>query len=89
MNKSILLARMNLRRARGQGAAIVVLMLLAAMMLNLWLILATDYRQNFDRPHSPRITPSFRYRIRLPRLAERISWVEECLDETKRNNSRQ
>lgn len=51
MNKSILLARMNLRRARGQGAAIVVLMLLAAMMLNLWLILATDYRQNFDRCH--------------------------------------
>lgn len=51
MNKSILLVRTNLRRARGQAAAIVVLMLLAAMMLNLWLMLATDYRQNFDRCH--------------------------------------
>lgn len=51
MSKSILLARTNLRRSKGQAAAIVVLMVLAAMMLNLWLILATDYRQNFDRCH--------------------------------------
>lgn len=51
MSKSILLARTNLRRAKGQAAAIVVLMLLASMMLNLWLMLATDYRQNFDRCH--------------------------------------
>jgi len=50
MKKSCLLVRSNLRRAKGQ-AAIMVLMLLAAAMLNLWLMLAMDYRQNFDRYH--------------------------------------
>lgn len=51
MRKSILLARSNLRRAKGQTAAIIVFILLAALMLNLWLMLAMDYRQNFDRYH--------------------------------------
>lgn len=51
MSRSFLLARMNLRRARGQAAALVALMFLAALMLNLWLMLATDYRRNFDRCH--------------------------------------
>lgn len=51
MRKSFLLARSNLRRAKGQGAAIVALVFLAAMMLNLWLMLSMDYRQNFDRSH--------------------------------------
>lgn len=51
MRKSILLARSNLRRAKGQGTAIVVLVFLAAMMLNLWLMLSMDYRQNFERSH--------------------------------------
>lgn len=51
MRKSLLIARSNLRRARGQAVAIVVLILLAAMMLNLWLMLAMDYKANFDRCH--------------------------------------
>ena len=51
MEKSFLLARSNLRRAKGQTAAIVVLVFLASAMLNLWLMLSTDYRQNFDRCH--------------------------------------
>ena len=51
MGKSFLIARSNLRRAKGQAAAIVVLVLLAAMMLNLWLMLAMDYKANFDRYH--------------------------------------
>lgn len=51
MGKSFLIARSNLRRARGQAVAIVVLILLAAMMLNLWLMLALDYKANFDRCH--------------------------------------
>ena len=51
MGKSLLIARSNLRRARGQAMAIVVLILLAAMMLNLWLMLALDYKANFDRCH--------------------------------------
>lgn len=51
MGKSFLIARSNLRRAKGQAAAIVVLILLAAMMLNLWLMLAMDYKANFDRCH--------------------------------------
>ena len=42
MGKHLLIARSNLRRARGQAVTIVVLMLIAAMMLNLWLMLAMD-----------------------------------------------
>ncbi|MBD5131194.1 MAG: ABC transporter permease [Clostridiales bacterium] len=51
MRKSFLIARSNMRRAKGQTAAIVVLILLAAMLLNLWLMLSMDYRANFDRYH--------------------------------------
>lgn len=51
MGKSFLLARSNLRRAKGQTTAILVLIFLAASMLNLWLMLSVDYRQNFDRCH--------------------------------------
>ncbi len=51
MKKTFLLVRANLRKAKGQTAAIIVLMFLAALMLNLWLMLATDYKQNFDRNH--------------------------------------
>lgn len=52
MGKSILLAQSNLRRAKGQAAAILGLILFASFMLNLWLMLATDYKQNFVRCHN-------------------------------------
>ncbi len=51
MEKWILIARSNFRRAKGQTAAIALLVLLAAFMLNLWLMLSMDYKQNFDRYH--------------------------------------
>ena len=51
MKKSILIARSNLRRAKGQAAAITILILLASFMLNLWLMLSLDYKRNFDRCH--------------------------------------
>lgn len=51
MQRSLLLARSNLRRAKGRTAAIAVLILFAAFMLNLWLMLAMDYKQNFVRYH--------------------------------------
>ena len=51
MRKSILIAKSNIRRAKGQTAAIIVLILIAALMLNLWLMLSTDYTANFDRYH--------------------------------------
>ena len=40
-----------MRKAKGQTMAIVVLVLLASSMLNLWLMLAMDYKQNFERYH--------------------------------------
>lgn len=52
MGKSYLLVRSNLRKAKGQTVAIIVLMFLASLMLNLWLMLSMDYRQNFDRCHT-------------------------------------
>lgn len=51
MGKNLLLARSNLRKAKGQTAAIVVLVLLASLMMNLWLMLGTDYKKNFDRTY--------------------------------------
>ncbi|MDE6966596.1 MAG: ABC transporter permease, partial [Clostridiales bacterium] len=51
MRKLFLIARSNMRKAKGQAAAIVVLILLAAMLLNLWLMLSMDYKANFLRYH--------------------------------------
>ncbi len=51
MNKNLLLSRANIWKAKGQTAAIAVLVLLASLMMNLWLMLGTDYKQNFDRCH--------------------------------------
>ena len=52
MGKSFLLVCADLRKAKGQTAAIFVLIVLASLMLNLWLILSMDYKQNFDRYHT-------------------------------------
>ena len=51
MRKLFIIARSNMRKAKGQTVAIVVLILIAALMLNLWLMLALDYKANFDRYH--------------------------------------
>ena len=51
MGKLFLIARSNMRKAKGQTVAIVVLIFIAALLLNLWLMLSTDYRRNFDRYH--------------------------------------
>lgn len=52
MRKLFMIARSNMRRAKGQTTAISVLILLTAMLLNLWLMLSMDYKANFDRCHS-------------------------------------
>ncbi|MDE6791233.1 MAG: ABC transporter permease, partial [Clostridia bacterium] len=52
MRKLFLIARSNMRKAKGQTVAIVVLILIAALMLNLWLMLSLDYKANFDRYHN-------------------------------------
>ncbi len=51
MRKSFLIASSNIRKAKGQTIAIIVLILLASLMLNLWLMLVMDYKANFDRYH--------------------------------------
>lgn len=51
MRKLFLIARSNMRKGKGQTVAIVVLILLAAILLNLWLMLSMDYKANFDRYH--------------------------------------
>lgn len=50
-HRNLLLARSNLRKAKGQTTAMIVLVLLSSMMMNLWLMLATDYKKNFDRAY--------------------------------------
>lgn len=51
MKKCFLIAGSNIRKAKGQTASILVLILLAAFMLDLWLMLSMDYKQNFYRYH--------------------------------------
>lgn len=51
MKKSLIFVYSNLRKAKGQTVAIIVLIFLAALMLNLWLMLSMDYKQNFERYH--------------------------------------
>ena len=51
INKSLLLARSNIRKAKGQTIAIIVLVLIASVMMNLWLMLAMDYKKNFERAY--------------------------------------
>ena len=51
MKKLILLVRANLRRSKTQTISIFVLVLLASMLLNIWLMLSLDYKQNFWRCH--------------------------------------
>lgn len=50
-DRNILLSRANIRKAKGQTIAIIVLVLLSSLMMNLWLMLSMDYRKNFDRCH--------------------------------------
>lgn len=51
MRKLLYIARANMRKAKGQTVAIVILIFIAALMLNLWLMLSMDYKKNFDRYH--------------------------------------
>lgn len=51
MKKSFLIARSNMRKSKGQTTAIIILILIAALMLNLWLMLSMDYKANFERYH--------------------------------------
>lgn len=51
MKNIFLIALSNMRKAKGQTASIIVLILIAASMLNLWLMLSMDYKANFDRYH--------------------------------------
>ncbi|MCI8489783.1 MAG: FtsX-like permease family protein [Lachnospiraceae bacterium] len=51
MQKSILIIRSNIRKAKGQTVSMLVLILIAALMLNLWLMLSMDYKANFNRYH--------------------------------------
>lgn len=51
MRKNVLIARSNIRRSKGQTASIIVLIIIASLMLNLWLMLFMDYKKNFERYH--------------------------------------
>lgn len=82
MRKSILFAGSNIRRSKGQTAAVAVLAFLAAVALNLWLMLAMDYKQNFDRCHD---------RLNAEHAIVVISGqdgVRDCLAETVERDSR-
>lgn len=51
MRKMFIIALSNMRKAKGQTVTIIVLIFLASIMLNLWLMLSIDYSANFNRYH--------------------------------------
>lgn len=51
MKKYLMLARSNIRKRKKQTIVITVLILAASCMMNIWLILAGDYKANFDYQH--------------------------------------
>lgn len=51
MKKYVLITHSNLRKNKNQTIVIIVLILLASCMMNLWLMLASDYKHNFDVQH--------------------------------------
>ena len=51
LNRNILISRANIRKAKGQTAAIITLVVLSSLMMNIWLMLSIDYKNNFDRYH--------------------------------------
>ena len=51
MGKTFIIARSNMRKAKGQTAALIALVIIASFMFNLWLMLSMDYKANFDRYH--------------------------------------
>lgn len=91
LKKNFLIAWCNLQKTKGQTVAIVLLMLAAAAMLNLWLMLSTDYKKNFDRYHdklnAEHITIVFnRYDTKMrdfisKTLKEDKSVVQYCIDD--------
>lgn len=83
MRKSILFAGSNIRRSKGQTAAVAVLAFLAAVTLNLWLMLAMDYKQNFDRCHD-RLNAEHAIVV----ISDEEGDVRDCLAETVEKDSR-
>ena len=53
MGKTFIIARSNMRKAKGQTAALIALIIIASLMFNLWLMLSMDYK-----PISTAITTS-------------------------------
>lgn len=51
MNNLFMIVRSNMKKSKGQTVAIIVLILISAIMLNLWLMLSMDYKANFNRYH--------------------------------------
>lgn len=83
MKKYFLLVRSNLRKVKGQTSAIVVLVLLASFLLNLWLMLSTDYKQNFDRYHD-RLNAEHVTLVVDRDLAETGGYLSQLLDSDDR-----
>lgn len=52
MREQMLLARTSLRRGKGQTVILTLLVLISAFVMSLWLMLATDYHENFDHYHA-------------------------------------
>lgn len=79
----MIFAGSNIRRAKGQTAAVAVLAFLAALMLNLWLMLAMDYKQNFDRCHN-RLNAEHAIVV----ITDEDSGVRDCLAEAVEQDGR-
>jgi hypothetical protein len=59
MKNVFLLAWANIRKGKGQTASLLAFVLIAALLLNLGLLLMLNYSSYFDRHYAPQNPPSF------------------------------
>lgn len=83
MKKCFLIVKSNFRKTKGQNIAIFSLLLLASIMLNLWLMLAFDYKANFNRQHELLNAEDVTFVV-----SEKRSEVEKTIKNTLDNDKR-
>lgn len=81
MSKLFLLAKANLRHEKSQAIVLFVLILLAALVLNLWLMLSMDYHANFDKRHEELNAEDAVLTLSMPK-SEVQKQVDEILEDT-------
>lgn len=86
MKKCLLIAKSNLKKTIGQNIAIFSLLLLASLMLNLGLMLVTDYKANFIKQHKTLHAEDVLMAISKNK-EEEIASIKQLIEQDKRTQA--